>query len=285
MKISFLGLGVMGFPMAGHLHGAGHDVRVYNRTMTRAQAWAQHYGGTQAPTIAAACDGADLVFACVGNDRDIESVATAAFATMAADGLFVDHTTASAQMARQLAAQAQDRGLHFMDAPVSGGQAGAEQGQLTIMCGGAETDFARAEPIMAAYAKYCGHIGPVGAGQLTKMVNQVAIAGLVQGLSEALDFGQRAGLDMDKVLAAISGGAAGSWQMSNRGRTMVADEFDFGFAVDWMRKDLGMVLAEGERLDAQLEVTRRVDQYYADIQDMGGGRWDTSSLIRRLRKG
>ncbi len=284
MKISFLGLGVMGFPMAGHLHQAGYDLRVYNRTTARAQEWAQCYGGTSVQSIAAACDGADLVFACVGNDRDIESVATAAFVTMAPGGLFVDHTTASAQMARQLAAHAQDHGLHFMDAPVSGGQAGAEQGQLTIMCGGAARDFDRAEPIMTTYAKYCGHIGPIGAGQLTKMVNQIAIAGLIQGLSEALDFGQRAGLDMDKVLAAISGGAAGSWQMSNRGRTMVNDAFDFGFAVDWMRKDLGMVLAEGEQLDASLEITRRVDAYYADIQAMGGGRWDTSSLIRRLRK-
>ena len=285
MKIAFLGLGVMGYPMAGHLKQAGHAVTVFNRTQAKAEAWAQDYGGDFAPTIAEACTDANLVFACVGNDRDIEVVATQAFAAMATGGLFVDHTTASATMARQLAetAQAQGRGLGFIDAPVSGGQAGAENGQLTIMCGAAQTDFDRAAPIMQAYAKYCGLIGPVGAGQLTKMVNQIAIAGLVQGLAEALDFGIRADLDMEKVLAAISGGAAGSWQMSNRGSTMVADQFDFGFAVDWMRKDLGMALDEGERMGAKLDITRLVDQFYAEVQDMGGGRWDTSSLIRRYR--
>ena len=286
MKITFLGLGVMGYPMAGHLKQVGREITVYNRTIAKAEAWAQEYGGRFAPSVAEACQDADLVFACVGADRDSEEVATQAFTTMASGGLFVDHTTASAKIARQLAAAAQSeagRGLGFMDAPVSGGQAGAENGQLTIMCGGTEADFNRAEPVMQAYAKYCGLIGPVGAGQLTKMVNQIAIAGLVQGLAEALDFGLRADLDLDKVLAAISGGAAGSWQLSNRGATMVADEFDFGFAVDLMHKDLGLVLEEGERLGASLDVTRLVDGFYAEVQQMGGGRWDTSSLIRRLR--
>lgn len=282
MKITFLGLGVMGYPMAGHLKRAGQAVTVYNRTTAKAEAWAKEFGGSFAPTVAEACQDADLVFACVGNDKDIEAVATEAFTTMAPGGLFVDHTTASAKIARQLAGTAQGKGLGFMDAPVSGGQAGAENGQLTIMCGGSEADFARAEPVMQAYAKYCGLIGPVGAGQLTKMVNQIAIAGLVQGLSEALAFGQKAGLDMEKVLAAISGGAAGSWQMSNRGQTMVKDEFDFGFAVDWMVKDLGMVLAEGEAIGADMTVTKLVQSYYCEVQTMGGGRWDTSALIRRL---
>ena len=283
MKIAFLGLGVMGYPMAGHLKRAGHDVTVFNRTTAKAEAWAKEYEGDFAPTIAEACKEANLVFACVGNDRDIEGVASEAFTTMATDGLFVDHTTASAKMARQLAEMASGKGLTFMDAPVSGGQAGAENGQLTIMCGASQKDFDRAEPIMQAYAKYCGLIGSVGAGQLTKMVNQIAIAGLVQGLSEALDFGMRADLNMEKVLAAISGGAAGSWQMSNRGSTMVADKFDFGFAVDWMRKDLGMALEEGDRVGAKLDITRQVDQFYGEVQDMGGERWDTSSLIRRLK--
>ena len=283
MKISFIGLGVMGYPMAGHLKRAGHDLTVYNRTTAKAEAWCQDYGGVFKSTLKEACAEADLVFTCVGNDQDIAAVADQAFETMASGGLLVDHTTASAKMAKHLNKVAQARGLRFMDAPVSGGQSGAENGQLTIMCGGAEADFSQCEPIMHAYAKYCGHIGPVGAGQLTKMVNQIAIAGLVQGLAEALDFGMRADLDMSKVLAAISGGAAGSWQMSNRGETMVADEFDFGFAVDWMRKDLGIVLEEGENLNAKLEITRLVDQFYADIQDRGGARWDTSSLIRRLR--
>ena len=283
MKVTFLGLGVMGYPMAGHLTRAGQAVTVYNRTTTKAEAWAKEYGGAFAPTVAEACQGADLVFACVGNDKDIEQVATEAFTTMTPGGLFVDHTTASAAIARQLAKTAEGRGLGFIDAPVSGGQAGAENGQLTIMCGGSAADFARAEPIMAAYGKYCGLIGPVGAGQLTKMVNQIAIAGLVQALAEALDFGMRADLDMAKVLSAISGGAASSWQMLNRGETMVKDEFDFGFAVDWMRKDLGIVLDEGGRIGAKLDVTRQVDGFYGDVQDMGGGRWDTSSLIKRLR--
>lgn len=283
MKLAFLGLGVMGYPMAGHLQAAGHEVTVYNRTTTKAEDWVAQHGGSLGQTPGEAAANAEIVFACVGNDQDIEGVATAAFDTMAEGALFVDHTTASAKMARQLGEAAQGRGLGFMDAPVSGGQAGAENGQLTIMCGGAEAEFARAKPIMAAYAKYCGLIGDVGAGQLTKMVNQTAIAGLVQGLSEAIHFGIKSGLDMDKVLAAISGGAAGSWQMSNRGSTMVADEFDFGFAVDWMRKDLGMVLEEADRIGADLPVTAQVQDFYADVQEMGGGRWDTSSLIQRLK--
>ena len=283
MKIAFLGLGVMGYPMAGHLKNAGHDLTVFNRTLAKAEAWAEVYGGKCAPTIAEACAGAERVFACVGEDRDIEAVALAAFATMGEGGMFIDHTTASAKMARHLAALAQRKGLRFMDAPVSGGQAGAENGQLTIMCGGTAADFACAEPLMQAYAKSCGLIGPVGAGQLAKMANQIAIAGVVQGLSEALDFALRVDLDMDKVLAALSGGAAGSWQMSNRGSSMVADQFDFGFAVDWMRKDLAMALEEGARVGAKLEITRLVDQFYAEVQGLGGARWDTSSLIRRLR--
>ena len=268
----------MGFPMAKHLLDAGHEVRVYNRTFAKAEA---HLAQAFA-TIEEAVDGADMVFACVGNDKDIEAVATTAFSAMKPGALFVDHTTASATMARSLAKRAGGKGIRFMDAPVSGGQAGAENGQLTIMCGGSEADFEDAEPVMQAYAKYCGLIGGVGAGQLTKMVNQTAIAGLVQGLSEALAFGQKAGLDMEKVLAAISGGAAGSWQMSNRGQTMVDDKFDFGFAVDWMVKDLGMVLEEGEALGANLAVTKLVESYYREVQAMDGGRWDTSSLIRRL---
>lgn len=283
MKIAFLGLGVMGYPMAGHLKNAGHDLTVFNRTLAKAEAWAEVYGGKCAPTIAEACAGAERVFACVGEDRDIEAVALAAFATMGEGGMFIDHTTASAKMARHLAALAQRKGLRFMDAPVSGGQAGAENGQLTIMCGGTAADFACAEPLMQAYAKSCGLIGPVGAGQLAKMANQIAIAGVVQGLSEALDFALRVDLDVDKVLAALSGGAAGSWQMSNRGSSMVADQFDFGFAVDWMRKDLAMALEEGARVGAKLEITRLVDQFYAEVQGLGGARWDTSSLIRRLR--
>ena len=268
----------MGFPMARHLLNAGHEVRVFNRTFAKAEA----HPTVACKTIEEAVQGAEIVFACVGNDQDIEAVATTAFTAMQPGALFVDHTTASATMARSLSERAGQAGLRFMDAPVSGGQAGAENGQLTIMCGGSAADFAEAEPVMQGYAKYCGLIGEVGAGQLTKMVNQTAIAGLVQGLSEALNLGMKAGLDMEKVLAAISGGAAGSWQMSNRGQTMVEDKFDFGFAVDWMVKDLEMVLEEGEARRADLSLTRQVTNFYREVQDMGGGRWDTSSLIRRL---
>ena len=278
MKVSFLGLGVMGFPMARHLHEAGHEVRVFNRTAAKAQA----HPAIACSTIEAAAQDAHIVFACVGNDADIDAVATTAFTAMSPGALFVDHTTASAAMARSLAARAAQTGLRFMDAPVSGGQAGAENGQLTIMCGGAQADFEVAQPIMQAYAKYCGLIGDVGAGQLTKMVNQTAIAGLLQALSEALNFGMKAGLDMDQVLAAIQGGAAGSWQMTNRGQTMLKDAFDFGFAVDWMVKDLDMILEAGKSIGADLSVTKQIAEFYAEIQAMGGGRWDTSSLIRRL---
>ncbi|MGB0718473.1 MAG: NAD(P)-dependent oxidoreductase [Alphaproteobacteria bacterium] len=283
MRVSFLGLGVMGYPMAGHLKSSGHKVTVFNRTTSKAKEWVDQHGGGYEVSIEAACSGADIVFACVGNDNDIDAVASAAFKAMKPGALFIDHTTASAVMARHLAKQAHTYNLRFIDAPVSGGQAGAEQGQLTIMCGGAPKDFSEAEPILLSYAKYCGLIGNVGSGQLAKMVNQVAIAGLVQGLSEALDFGVRSGLDMEKVLPAIKGGAAGSWQMSNRGTTMLVGEFEFGFAVDWMRKDLAMIIEEAERIGATLEVTRLVDTFYAEVQRQGGGRWDTSSLIQRLK--
>ncbi len=284
-KLAFLGLGVMGAPMAGFLVQAGHEVVVYNRTKSKAEEWVKTYGGRMAKTPYEAAMDAEIVFACVGNDDDLREVALGdmgALAGMKKGGLFVDHTTTSAALARELSLAALDLGLGFLDAPVSGGQAGAENGQLAIMCGGSEADFARACPIMAAYGKNIAHIGESGSGQQCKMVNQIAIAGLVQGLSEALAFCQLAGLDGDKVLGVISSGAAGSWQMSNRGETMLEDEFDFGFAVDWMRKDLGFVLDEGERLGAKLDVTRLVDGYYGEVQEMGGGRWDTSSLIKRL---
>ncbi len=284
-KLAFIGLGVMGFPMAGHLAAAGHAVTVYNRTPARAKAWATKYGGAAAPTPAAAATGAAIVFSCVGNDDDLRAVTIGpdgAFNGLEADAVFVDHTTASAAVARELAATAQAQAAHFIDAPVSGGQAGAENGALSVMCGGASEPFARAEPVIAAYAKACRLMGPVGAGQLTKMVNQIAIAGLLQGLSEALAFAMRAGLDGAAVLDVISKGAAGSWQMENRGRTMLADKFDFGFAVDWMRKDLGICLAEANANGAALPVTALIDQFYKDVQAMGGARWDTSSLIKRL---
>ncbi len=284
-KVAFLGLGVMGFPMAGHLARAGHAVTVYNRTPARAQAWVAEFGGRAAATPREAAAGAGLVFACVGNDDDLRSVVLGtdgAFAGMGDGAVFADHTTASAAVARELHARAREMGLHFVDAPVSGGQAGAQNGALTIMCGGDPAAFEAARPVTMAYARACTRIGDSGAGQLAKMVNQVCCIGVIQGLAEAIAFGQHAGLDMALVLDVIGKGAAQSWQMDNRGKTMVADQFDFGFAVDWMRKDLGLVLDEARRNGARLPVTALVDQFYADVQDMGGGRWDTSSLIRRL---
>lgn len=286
-RVAFLGLGVMGHPMAGHLARAGHQVTVYNRSAAKAEAWVAEFGGASAPTPAAAAQGAELVFACVGNDADLRSVTlgeAGAFAALAPEAVFVDHTTASAQIARELHAAARERGAHFVDAPVSGGQAGAVNGALTVMCGGDAAAFTSMRPVALAFAKAVTRIGDAGAGQLAKMVNQVCIAGLVQGLSEAIAFGQRAGLDMPLVLEVIGKGAAQSWQMDNRGRTMAEDQFDFGFAVDWMRKDLGLVIDEARRNGAQLPVTALVDQFYAELQAMGGQRWDTSSLIRRLRK-
>ncbi len=284
--VAFLGLGVMGHPMAGHLARAGHTVTVYNRTAAKAAAWVEAYGGRSAPTPAQASEGADFVFACVGNDDDLRAVTLGehgAFAGMKPGAIMVDHTTASAEVARELHAEAAKRGLHFIDAPVSGGQAGAENGALTVMCGGDQAPFDAMRPLAMNFARAVTRMGDSGAGQLTKMVNQVAIAGLVQGLAEALAFGRRAGLDMPLVLDVIGKGAAQSWQMDNRGRTMLDDKFDFGFAVDWMRKDLGLVLDEARRNGAQLPVTALVDQFYAEVQAMGGARWDTSSLLRRLK--
>jgi 3-hydroxyisobutyrate dehydrogenase len=285
-KVAFLGLGVMGFPMAGHLMAKGHEVTVYNRTEAKAAAWVAKHGGKSAATPALAAKGAEFVMACVGNDDDLREVCTGpdgAFGAMSPGAVFVDHTTVSANITRKLAAQAQASGLAFVDAPVSGGQAGAENGQLSIMCGGDQSDYDRAEPVMAAYARVCRLIGTSGAGQLAKMMNQICIAGLMQGLSEALAFGQKAGLDGEKVVEVISQGAAGSWQMVNRHKTMLADTFDFGFAVDWMRKDLGICLDTADEIGARLPVTALVDQFYKDVQLMGGGRNDTSSLIRRLK--
>ncbi len=284
-KVAFLGLGVMGAPMAGHLAAKGHEVTVYNRTASRAEAWVEKHGHSHAPTPATAAKGAEIVFACVGNDDDLRAITTAedgAFEALEQDAVFVDHTTASAKVARELAEAATARGAHFVDAPVSGGQAGAENGALTVMCGGEEAAYARVEPVIAAYAKSCRLMGPAGAGQLTKMVNQICIAGLLQGLSEGLAFAQKAGLDGNSVLDVISRGAAGSWQMENRGTTMLKDQFDFGFAVDWMRKDLGICLTEADANGTPLPATALIDQFYKDVQKMGGGRWDTSSLIRRL---
>jgi 3-hydroxyisobutyrate dehydrogenase len=286
-KVAFLGLGVMGHPMAGHLARAGHDVTVYNRSTAKAKAWVAEYGGRSAATPREAAAGAQIVFACVGNDDDLRSVVLGpdgAFAGMAGGALFVDHTTASAAVARELFATARGRGLGFVDAPVSGGQAGAVNGMLTVMCGGEPAAFERARPVSMAYSRAFTLIGEPGAGQLAKMVNQICIAGLVQGLSEGVAFGLAAGLDMKRVLDVIGKGAAQSWQMDNRGATMVDDRFDFGFAVDWMRKDLGLCLDEARRNGAPLPVAALVDQFYGDVQRMGGGRWDTSSLIRRLRK-
>jgi 3-hydroxyisobutyrate dehydrogenase-like beta-hydroxyacid dehydrogenase len=286
-KVAFLGLGVMGSPMAGHLAKKGHDVTVYNRTRAKADAWVQANGGKAAGTPREAAKGQDIVFACVGNDDDLRGVVlgeTGAFAGMEKGAIFVDHTTASAEVARELSAAADAAGLHFIDAPVSGGQAGAENGALTVMCGGDAASYAKVEPAILSFAKASRLMGPSGSGQLTKMVNQIAIAGLVQGLSEAIHFGKRSGLDIEAVLDVISKGAAGSWQMENRGKTMNAGKFDFGFAVEWMRKDLGIVLAEGRHNGARLPVTALVDQFYSDVEAMGGGRWDTSSLIARLER-
>ena len=285
-KVSFLGLGVMGFPMAGHLAAKGHEVTVYNRSPAKAEAWIARHSGRAAATPRAAAEGAEFVMACVGNDDDLAQVCLGpdgAFAGMAPGALFVDHTTVSATITRKLGAEAAALGLGFVDAPVSGGQAGAENGQLSIMCGGAPEDYARVEPVLAAYARICRRIGDSGAGQLAKMMNQICIAGLMQGLSEALAFGQKAGLDGEAVVEVISQGAAGSWQMVNRHKTMLKGEFDFGFAVDWMRKDLGICLATADEIGARLPVTALVDQFYKDVQLMGGGRNDTSSLIRRLK--
>jgi 3-hydroxyisobutyrate dehydrogenase-like beta-hydroxyacid dehydrogenase len=284
--VAFLGLGVMGYPMAGHLARAGHRVTVFNRTAAKAQAWVAEHGGRAAATPAAAAAGAACVFACVGNDDDLRSVVlgdAGAFAGMAPGAVFVDHTTASAAVARELHATAVARGLQFVDAPVSGGQAGAVNGALTVMCGGEAAAFDAMQPVALCYARAVTRVGAAGAGQLAKMVNQTCIAGLVQGLAEAIAFGERAGLDMKQVLEVIGKGAAQSWQMDNRGPTMVDDRFDFGFAVDWMRKDLGLVLDEARRNGARLPVTALVDQFYADVQQLGGARWDSSSLIKRLR--
>jgi len=285
-KLAFLGLGVMGFPMAGHLTAKGHQVTVFNRSPAKAAAWVAKHGGTSAATPKLAATGAEFVMACVGNDDDLRAVCNGpdgAFAGMAAGAVFVDHTTVSARVTRELQADGAALGIAFVDAPVSGGQAGAENGQLSIMCGGADTDYQRAEPVMAAYARICRRMGESGSGQLAKMMNQICIAGLMQGLSEALAFGEKAGLDGEKVVEVISQGAAGSWQMVNRHKTMLADTYDFGFAVDWMRKDLGICLATADEIGARLPVTALVDQFYKDVQLMDGGRGDTSSLIRRLR--
>ncbi|MFM2262135.1 MAG: hypothetical protein RI959_811 [Pseudomonadota bacterium] len=288
-RVAFLGLGVMGYPMAGHLALAGHSVTVYNRSPAKAEAFVTEFadqGARSAPTPREAAAGADLVFCCVGNDDDLRAVVLGtdgALAGMAPNAVLVDHTTASAEVARELYAAAQARQLHFVDAPVSGGQAGAQNGMLTVMCGGDVAAFERAQPVAMAFSRAFTLMGPSGAGQLTKMVNQICIAGLVQGLSEAIAFGQKAGLDVNLVLDVIGKGAAQSWQMDNRGKTMVADQFNFGFAVDWMRKDLGLVMDEAKRNGARLPVTALVDQFYADVQAMGGQRWDTSSLIKRLR--
>ena len=291
-RVAFLGLGVMGYPMAGHLARAGHQVTVYNRTATKSIAWCAEFAGaagekcTHAATPQLAVHDADLVFCCVGNDDDLRSVTLGpqgAFAGMKPGAIFVDHTTASADIARELGAAARSMGLQFVDAPVSGGQAGAQNGLLTVMCGGEGAAFNAAKPVAMAFSRAFTLLGDNGAGQLAKMVNQICIAGLVQGLSEAIAFGQKAGLDMSQVLDVIGKGAAQSWQLDNRGKTMVADKFDFGFAVDWMRKDLGLVLDEAKRNGARLPVTALVDQFYADVQHMGGRRWDTSSLIKRLK--
>jgi 3-hydroxyisobutyrate dehydrogenase len=293
-SVAFLGLGVMGYPMAGHLAKAGHRVTVYNRSSAKASAWNAEFAGVasilgahgQAATPREAAQQADIVFCCVGNDDDLRSVTLGpdgAFAGMKPGAIFVDHTTASASIARELSAAAQALGLQFVDAPVSGGQAGAQNGMLTVMCGGDVEAFNTSKPVAMAFSRAFTHLGESGAGQLAKMVNQICIAGLVQGLSEAIAFGQRAGLNMNDVLDVIGKGAAQSWQLDNRGKTMVADKFDFGFAVDWMRKDLGLVLDEAKRNGARLPATALVDQFYADVQQMGGNRWDTSSLIKRLK--
>ncbi|MDR6758540.1 3-hydroxyisobutyrate dehydrogenase-like beta-hydroxyacid dehydrogenase [Mycoplana sp. BE70] len=287
-NVAFIGLGVMGYPMAGHLKvKGGHDVTVYNRTFAKAEKWAAQFGGKAVRTPAQAADGADFVFVCVGNDDDLRSVTTGqdgALHGMKAGAILIDNTTASAEVARELYEAAKARSCGFVDAPVSGGQAGAENGVLTVMCGGDQATFDKARPVIDAYARMVGLMGPAGAGQLTKMINQICIAGLVQGLAEGIHFGKRAGLDIEKVVEVISKGAAGSWQMENRHRTMNEGKYDFGFAVDWMRKDLGIVLTEARRNGAKLPVTALVDQFYGDVQEMGGKRWDTSSLLARLER-
>lgn len=285
-KIAFLGLGVMGYPMAGHLQAAGHDVTVYNRTTTKADAWAKQHGGAAAKTPREAAEGAEFVMACVGNDDDLRGVCLGddgAFAGMSAGSVFVDHTTVSAAVTRELYAAANAAQISFVDAPISGGQAGAENGALSVMCGGDQGAYDRAAPVIDAYAKICKRIGESGAGQLTKMCNQIAIAGLVQGLAEALHFAQKAGLDGREVVSVISQGAAGSWQMANRYETMLDDHYEHGFAVDWMRKDLGICLSTANETGASLPVTALVDQFYKDVQKLGGNRWDTSSLLKRLQ--
>ena len=284
-KVAFIGLGVMGYPMAGHIAAAGHEVTVYNRTAAKAEAWVRQHGGRSAPSPRAAADGAEMAFTCVGNDDDLRAVALGyegIFAGLAAGGLLIDNTTASAVVARELHALGRARGIGAIDAPVSGGQSGAENGALTVMCGGEPADFARARPVIDCYARAVTLIGPSGAGQLTKMVNQLCVAGVVQGLAEALNFGMKAGLDMDKVVATISKGAAQSWQMEKRSATMCRGEFEFGFAVDWMRKDLGICLEEARLNGARLPVAALIDQFYAQVQARGGRRWDTSSLIHLL---
>lgn len=287
-KVAFLGLGVMGYPMAAHLkHKGGHEVTVYNRTVAKAEKWVAEHGGTLARTPAEAAKDKDFVFACVGNDDDLRQVTIGedgAFAAMKKGAIFIDNTTASAEVARELAAAASAGGFDFLDAPVSGGQAGAENGVLTVMVGGEQAVFDRAKPVIEAFARMVGLMGPVGSGQLTKMINQICIAGLVQGLAEGIHFGKKAGLDIEKVVEVISKGAAGSWQMENRHKTMNAGKYDFGFAVDWMRKDLGICLEEAERNGAKLPVTALIDQFYKEVQQMGGNRWDTSSLLARLEK-
>ena len=285
-KVAYLGLGVMGYPMAGHLKNkGGHDVTVYNRSAAKAEKWVAQYGGKSAPTPKAAAEGQDFVMACVGNDNDLREVtlgSNGALAGMAKGKVFVDHTTASAEIARDLYAAAKKGGFDFIDAPVSGGQAGAENGALTVMCGGDAESFGRVEKVIAAYARACNLMGSPGSGQLAKMVNQICIAGLVQGLAEGLHFAKKAGLDIEKLIATISKGAAQSWQMENRYKTMAAGKFDFGFAVDWMRKDLSICIAEARRNGANLPVAALVDQFYAEVQKMGGSRWDTSALLARL---
>jgi 3-hydroxyisobutyrate dehydrogenase len=286
-KVAFLGLGVMGYPMARHLKAKGHEVTVYNRTTAKAEQWVSENGGKAAKTPREAAEGQEIVFACVGNDDDLRQVTIGkdgAFEGMAKGAIFVDHTTASAEVARELYAAAGEKGFAFVDAPVSGGQAGAENGVLTVMCGGDAEPYATAEPVIMSFARACRLMGGTGSGQLTKMINQICIAGLVQGLAEGIHFGKKAGLDIEAVLDVISKGAAGSWQMENRGKTMNQGKFDFGFAVDWMRKDLSIVLAEARKSGASVPVTALVDQFYADVQKMGGNRWDTSSLIARLEK-
>jgi len=287
MKTAFLGLGVMGYHMAGYLQKAGHDTTVYNRTAAKSDKWVAEFGGSKADTPAAAAEGADIVFACVGNDNDLRAVVmgeNGALSGMKSGSIFVDNTTASAEVARELYAAAKERGVSFIDAPVSGGEAGAQNGALTVMCGGDADAFATAQPVIDTFSRAVTLMGPSGSGQLTKMVNQVCIAGALQGLAEALNFSKMAGLDSKLVLDVISKGAAQSWQMENRGTTMVDDQFEFGFAVDWMRKDLAIVLSEAENNGAQMPVTALVDQFYKDVQAMGGNRWDTSSLIRRLHR-